>query len=161
MQIRKQKVTDSKRFRPRHRADKKTTLIISGNLIWTESINGERKKYFNTEPAWRAGRALGGGRAGRGHKGASAVDHHPAYHSCSCTIGGPPPSLSFLLLRHRTPPDTLADRQTQTHRQTDRQTRTDRHPWAASATVARVPADRLGQSYDGRSRLQVERQPLS
>jgi len=56
MQIRKQKVTESKRFRPKRRADKKTTQIISGNLIWTELINGERK---NT--SWReaGGRAAG------------------------------------------------------------------------------------------------------
>ena len=60
MQIRKQKVTESKRFRPKRRADKKKTHI-SGNLIWTELINGERKKYF----------LAGGGRAGRGHTGAS------------------------------------------------------------------------------------------
>ncbi len=53
MQIRKQKVTESKRFRPKRRADKKTTQIISGNLIWTELINGEKKKNF----------LAGGGRA--------------------------------------------------------------------------------------------------
>jgi hypothetical protein len=58
MQIRKQKVTESKRIRPKRRADKKTTQIISGNLIWTEIINGERKKYRVR-------------RAGRGHTGAS------------------------------------------------------------------------------------------
>ncbi len=60
MQIRKQKVTESKRFRPKRRADKKTQ-ILSENLIWTELINGERKKYFL------------GGRAGRGHTGAAVV----------------------------------------------------------------------------------------
>jgi hypothetical protein len=63
MQIRKQKVTESKRFRPKRQADKKRTSTISGNLIWTE-FNGERKKYFKNakRPA---------GRAGRGHTGAS------------------------------------------------------------------------------------------
>jgi hypothetical protein len=73
MQIGKQKVTESKRFRPKRRADEKRTSTISGNLIWTE-FNGERKKTSKTktsEPALRAGRALGGGRAGRRHTGAS------------------------------------------------------------------------------------------
>jgi hypothetical protein len=37
------------------------TQIISGNLIWTELINGERKKNF----------LAGGERVGRGHTGAS------------------------------------------------------------------------------------------
>ena len=48
MQIRKQKVTESKRFRPKRRADKKTTQIISGNLIWTELMVKE-KKYFEND----------------------------------------------------------------------------------------------------------------
>ncbi len=71
MQIQKQKVTESKRFRPKRRADKKTTQIISGNLIWTELTTTK-----TSEPAWRAGQALGGGRAGRGHTGASGRRGH-------------------------------------------------------------------------------------
>ena len=65
MQIQKQKVTESKRFRPKRRADKKTTQIISGNLIWTELINGERKKILQrpNRPGGRGGHSEAGGRA--------------------------------------------------------------------------------------------------
>jgi hypothetical protein len=95
MQIRKQKFTESKRFRPKRRADKKTTQIISGNLIWTELINGERKKYVNV----RTGLAGGAGPRGR-------------------TAGTRAPADAAVVTWH-------SDGDRQTHRQTDSDTQTD------------------------------------
>ena len=60
LQIGKQKVTESKRFRPKRRADKQNKPNLRNH-----------RTFGQDKTSGPAGRALGGGRAGRGHTGAS------------------------------------------------------------------------------------------
>jgi hypothetical protein len=99
MQIRKQKVTESKRFRPKRRADQKNKPDLRNHRSF-----GQDK---TSGPAWRAGRALGGWQTDRQTRTGRQTDR-----------------AAGRLLRSRVGAAWQTDRQTRT----DRQTGSDRQP---------------------------------